>query len=123
MRQLRNLENTIEEINQLEESETEIAIKSTKRKYSVIQKQKRIKINELKEDFRILTVKRRMKGKPESFKMKNKKKVIALEKEIKTEIINNAEKSKLEILREILRKNSREFNAERKLKKKKKEIK
>ena len=107
MRQLRNLENTIEEINQLEESETEIAIKSTKRKYSVIQKQKRIKINELKEDFRILTVKRRMKGKPESFKMKNKKKVIALEKEIKTEIINNAEKSKLEILREILKKDSR----------------
>ena len=107
MRQLRNLENTIEEINQLEESETEIAIKSTKRKYSVIQKQKRIKINELQEDFRILTVKRRMKGKPESFKMKNKKKVIALEKEIKTEIINNAEKSKLEILREILKKNSR----------------
>lgn len=51
-----------------------------------------------------------MKGKPESFKMKKKykrKKVIALEKEIKTEIINNAEKSKLEILREILKKNSR----------------
>ena len=56
--------------------------------------------------------------------MKNKeiarKKVMELEKEIKTEIINNAEKSKLEILREILRKNSREFCAERKLKKKKK---
>ena len=80
MRQLRNLENTIEEINQLEESETEIAIKSTKRKYSVIQKQKRIKINELKEDFRILTVKRRMKGKPESFKMKNKKKSNSIRK-------------------------------------------
>ena len=30
MRQLRNLENAIEEINQLEESETEIAIKSTR---------------------------------------------------------------------------------------------
>ena len=43
--------------------------------------------------------------------MKNKeiarKKVMELEKEIKTEIINNAEKSKLEILREILKKNSR----------------
>ena len=72
MRELRNLEDAIEEINQLEESETEIVIESRKRKYSVIQKQKIIKINELKEDFGILTVKRRMKEKPESFKMKNK---------------------------------------------------
>ena len=72
MRELRNLEDAIEEINQLEESETEIVIESRKKKYSVIQKQKIIKINELKEDFGILTVKRRMKEKPESFKMKNK---------------------------------------------------
>ena len=72
MRELRNLEDAIEEINQLEESETEIVIESRKRKYSVIQKQKIIKINELKEDFGILTVKRRMKEKPESFKMENK---------------------------------------------------
>ena len=72
MRELRNLEDAIEEINQLEESETEIVIESRKRKCSVIQKQKIIKINELKEDFGILTVKRRMKEKPESFKMKNK---------------------------------------------------
>ena len=72
MRELRNLEDAIEEINQLEESETEIVIESRKRKYSVIQKQKIIKINELKEDFGILTVNRRMKEKPESFKMKNK---------------------------------------------------
>ena len=72
MRELRNLEDAIEEINQLEESETEIVIESRKRKYSVMQKQKIIKINELKEDFGILTVKRRMKEKPESFKMKNK---------------------------------------------------
>ena len=72
MRELRNLEDAIEEINQLEESETAIVIESRKRKYSVIQKQKIIKINELKEDFGILTVKRRMKEKPESFKMKNK---------------------------------------------------
>ena len=72
MRELRNLEDAIEEINQLEESETELVIESRKRKYSVIQKQKIIKINELKEDFGILTVKRRMKEKPESFKMKNK---------------------------------------------------
>ena len=72
MRELRNLEDAIEEINQLEESETEIVIESRKRKYSVIQKQKIIKINELKEDFGILTVKRRMKEKPESFKMNNK---------------------------------------------------
>ena len=72
MRELRNLEDAIEEINQLEESETEIVIESRKRKYSVIQKQKIIKINELKEYFGILTVKRRIKEKPESFKMKNK---------------------------------------------------
>ena len=118
MRELRNLEDAIEEINQLEESETEIVIESRKRKYSVIQKQKIIKINELKEDFGILTVKRRMKEKPESFKMKNKEiarsKSNRIRERIKSRNNKQCRKTKT---RNIKR------NIKKKFKKKKKEIK
>ena len=61
-----------------------------------------------------------MKEKPVGFKMKNKettRKKIELEKEIIAEIIIKIEVSKLEILRKIIEKKSRESNTERKLKK------
>ena len=47
-------------------------IESTKRKRNAIEKEKIIKLNEIREDLRIKTVKKRMKKKPASFKMKNK---------------------------------------------------
>ena len=40
MRELKNLEDAIEEINKIEELETEIIIESTKRKLSAIEKKK-----------------------------------------------------------------------------------
>ena len=58
--------------NKIEESETEIIIESTKRKRNAIEKEKIIKLNEIGEDLRIKIVKKRMKKKPVSFKMKNK---------------------------------------------------
>ena len=77
-------------------------------------------INKLEEDLRIETVKTRMKEKPVGFKMKIKKqqeKKIELEKEIIVEITIKIEVLKLEILRKIIEKKSRESNTERKLKK------
>ena len=49
-------------------------IESTKKKISAIDKEKLNRINELEEDLRIETVKRKMKEKPLSFKIKKKKK-------------------------------------------------
>ena len=54
-----------------------------------------------------------------SFKIKNKeiaRKIIELKKEIKAEIIFKPEGSKVETLREIIEKSSRELNTERKIK-------
>ena len=47
-------------------------IESTKKKISAIDKEKLNRINELEEDLRIETVKRKMKEKPLSFKIKKK---------------------------------------------------
>ena len=75
-------------------------------------------MNELEEDLRIETVKRRMRQKPVSFKIKNKKiarkKIIESGIEIKTEIITKTVEIKLEILRKIIEKTSRELKIERK---------
>ena len=61
-----------------------------------------------------------------SFKMKNKeiarKKITELEKEIEAEIIMKTEESKVEMLREVIKKKSREMNTERKLKKNMKKL-
>ena len=61
-----------------------------------------------------------MKEKPVSFKMKNKeiwrRKITELEIEIKVETMIKTAESKLEILREIMGKKSRELNTERKFK-------
>ena len=73
MKELENLEDTIEEINKIEESETKIITESTKRKLNAIEKEKIIKMNELEEDLRIETIYRRTKIKSMSFKTKNKK--------------------------------------------------
>ena len=62
-----------------------------------------------------------MKEKPVSFKMKNKeiaRKKTESEKGMKVEIIIKTEESKLEILREIIEKKSRELNTEKKILKK-----
>ena len=67
-RELKNLEDAIEEINKIEELETEMIIESTKRKLSAIEKEKIIRINELEENLRIKTVKKRMKERPMSLK-------------------------------------------------------
>ena len=67
-RELKNVEGAIEEINKIEELETEMIIESTKRKLSAIEKEKIIRINELEENLRIKTVKKRMKGRPMSLK-------------------------------------------------------
>ena len=72
MKELKSLENATEEINKMEELETEIIIQSTKRKLGAIEKEEINKINELQEYLRIETVKRRMKEKPMIFKIKNK---------------------------------------------------
>ena len=73
IKELENLEDTIEEITKIEESETEIIIQSTKRKLNAIEKEKIIKMNELEEDLRTETIYRRTKMKRMSFKTKNKK--------------------------------------------------
>ena len=67
-RELKNVEGAIEEINKIEELETEMIIESTKRKLSAIEKEKIIRINELEENLRIKTVKKRMKERPMSLK-------------------------------------------------------
>ena len=124
MKQLKNLEYATKEINKIGELETETIIESTKRKLSAKEKEKINKINELEKDLRTETVKRRMKEKPVSFKMENKeiarRKLIELKIEIKAEIIIKTGESKTEILREVIEKKSRQLNAKRKLKKKKK---
>ena len=51
MRELKNVEGAIGEINKIEELETKI-IQSTKRKLSAIEKEKMDKTNELEEDLR-----------------------------------------------------------------------
>ena len=62
-----------------------------------------------------------MKEKLVSFKMKNKeisrRKIIELEIEMKAEIIIKTGESKTEILREVIEKEFRELNTNRKLKK------
>ena len=62
-----------------------------------------------------------MKEKPVRFKMKNKeiprRKIIELEIEMKAEIIIKTGESKTEILREVIEKEFRELNTNRKLKK------
>ena len=103
LRELKNLEDAMEEINNVEESATEIIIESAERKLNAIEKEK-TKMNELGEDLRIETVKTRMKEKLVNFKMKNKeiaRKKIESKIEIKAEIINKRGELKLEILREI----------------------
>ena len=47
------LEDELEEINKIEESETEIMVNLKKRKLNAIAKEKIIKANELEEDLRI----------------------------------------------------------------------
>ena len=72
-------------------------------------KKKVIKINELEEDLRVEIVKRRMKEKAVSFKMKNIEvagKKLELEEGIKAETIIKTEGSKLKILREVIEKQS-----------------
>ena len=104
LRELKNLEDAMEEINKVEESATEIIIESAERKLNAIEKEKITKMNELGEDLRIETVKTRMKEKLVNFKMKNKeiaRKKIESKIEIKAEIINKRGELKLEILREI----------------------
>ena len=54
------------------ELQKKLIIESTKRKLNAIEKGKIIKTNELEEDLRIETVKRRIKEKSVSFKMKKK---------------------------------------------------
>ena len=71
MKELKNLEDAIEETNKIKELETEIIIESTKKKIGVIEKEKLNRINEL-EDLRTETVKRKVKAKQVSFKIKNK---------------------------------------------------
>ena len=122
MRELKSLENAIEEISRIEELETEIIVQATKRKLSAIEKEKINRINELEEDLRIETVKRKMKEKPVSFKMKNKevarREIIELETETKAKIIIiiKTRESKLEILREIIGKKSRVLSTQRNIK-------
>ena len=50
MKELKNLEDAMEEINKIEELETVIIIESTKRKISAVEKEKINRINELAED-------------------------------------------------------------------------
>ena len=59
MKELKNLEDAIEEINKIEELETDIIIESTNRKLSVAETERINKINELEENVRIETIKRR----------------------------------------------------------------
>ena len=103
---LKYLEHAVEETNKVEELETEIIIESSKRKFCAIEKEKMIKINELKENLRIEIVKRRTKEEPLSFKIKNKeigRKKNRIRKR-KPEMIIKTWESKLDILREIWKK-------------------
>ena len=70
--ELKNQEDVIDLLNKIEELETQIIIETTKRKLSAIENKNVTEINELGEDLRIEAVKRRMKEKHESFKLKNK---------------------------------------------------
>ena len=85
------------------ELQKKLIIESTKRKLNAIEKGKIIKINEL-EDLRIETVKRRKKSVSFKMKKKRKRKIIKLEIEIKVETINKTGESKIEILREVIKK-------------------
>ena len=73
MKELKNLEDAIKEINKIKELETEIIIESTKRKRSAVEKEKISRMIELGEDLRMEAVKRTMKEKPANFKIKIKK--------------------------------------------------
>ena len=70
--ELKNQEDVIDILNKIEELKTQIIIETTKRKLSAIENKNVTEINELGEDLRIEAVKRRMKEKHESFKLKNK---------------------------------------------------
>ena len=70
--ELKNQEDVIDILNEIEELETQIIIEPTKRKRSAIENENVTEINELGEDLKIEAVKRRMKEKHESFKLKNK---------------------------------------------------
>ena len=70
MRELKNVEDALEETNKIVELETEI--ESTKRKSSATETEQITKINKLEKYLKIETVKRRMKEKPMSFKTKKK---------------------------------------------------
>ena len=70
--ELKNQEDIIDILNKIEELKTQIIIETTKRKLSAIENKNVTEINELGEDLRIEAVKRRMKEKHESFKLKNK---------------------------------------------------
>ena len=86
------------------ELQKKLIIESTKRKLDAIEKGKIIKINELEEDLRIETVKRRKKSVSFKMKKKRKRKIIKLEIEIKVETINKTGESKIEILSEVIKK-------------------
>ena len=72
MRELKNVEDALEETNKIVELETEIIIESTKRKSSATETEQITKINKLEKYLKIETVKRKMKEKPMSFKTKKK---------------------------------------------------
>ena len=72
MRELKNVEDALEETNKIVELETEIIIESTKRKSSATETEQITKINKLEKYLKIETVKRRMKEKIMSFKTKKK---------------------------------------------------
>ena len=72
MRELKNVEDALEETNKIVELETEIIIESTKRKSSATETEQITKINKLEKYLKIETVKRRMKEKPMSIKTKKK---------------------------------------------------
>ena len=72
MRELKNVEDALEETNKIVELETEIIIESTKRKSSATETEQITKINKIEKYLKIETVKRRMKEKPMSFKTKKK---------------------------------------------------
>ena len=57
MRELKDQENAIEEINRIEGLEIETIKESAKRKLSVVEKERIDKINELEENLRIKIVK------------------------------------------------------------------
>ena len=98
MKALKKLEDAIEEINKMKELETEIINR----------------INELEENLRLETVRRRMKEKPVILKMKNKE--ITKKKKI-----NHKGESNIKISREVIEEKFRELNTKRNEKKKRNE--